>query len=531
MQRHQYLQGVLTPGRAAETGREPPAGRRLEPVALRRWLALVLAALSITAGLLVGPATAHAASFPTVSWPGSWANPVGGASAMVTTHWGALNDGCRNVNKTNDATWYLSGGTSGHTGLDIARADGAEVYAIADGIVVNTGMPWGTANRHVVTIEHTTATGEKFLAVYGHLHPDVAAAGPITRGARVGRVQTAGTGPHLHLGIRPGAWSNAVPPGSSASTVDGARNCTFNPAGTADPLGFLSARAPGTNAGRYNGHIVKWEGDAVTAWHVGGDGRRRWIPDALIYGCLRGNGAPVSVLSSATLSAIPDVNGTGATCNEPWGVLDQAPSPGPGLINVVGWALDSNAGQAPLRIHAYIGSTFLGELTANTQRADVGAAFPGYGNHHGYNGVVNVPGGGTHTICTWAINVGPGGNRQLGCAAVTVADPNPFGSFDWIEARGGRTIALGGWAMDPNAKDSPTEVHVYTNGSTFVGALRADQRRADVPRVHPGYGNDHGFSGVLTLPTAGMHTVCIWAINIGPGGHRQIAPSCKQITV
>ena len=68
----------------------------------------------------------------------------------------------------------------------------------------------------------------------------------------------------------------------------------------------------------YYGHIVVWSGDTKTyktAWLVGPDGHRRWIPDASTYNCLIANGAPgPDVLSSQTLDALPDIHGVWAVC-------------------------------------------------------------------------------------------------------------------------------------------------------------------------------------------------------------------------
>jgi hypothetical protein len=209
---------------------------------------MLVLALAVGASL-VGTASPAFASYPTVAWPSGWVNPVqGGGSFMMTTKWGAFSKGCANYDATNDATYYLDSGTSAHTGIDMNRADGQQVVAIADGTVVQNGQPWGAANNNVVVIEHTTSTGEKFLVVYGHLHSDVHGLGAIHGGDVVGRVQLAGTGAHLHLGLRVGAWTGSTPPGASASSVDGGGNCTFNPAGTSDPLAYLGSHSPGTGS-------------------------------------------------------------------------------------------------------------------------------------------------------------------------------------------------------------------------------------------------------------------------------------------
>ena len=225
---------------------------------------MLLAMVLATASLALGSAAPANAAYPTVSWPSAWSNPVqGGESFVLTTKWGAFSKGCNNYDSSNDAGYYLDApSTSAHTGIDMNRDDGQTVVAIADGLVVENGLPWdkpGVSNKNVVVIEHTTSTGERFMAVYGHLHSDVVAKGAIQKGAYVGRVQTAGTGAHLHFGIKPGAWAGVTPNGSSASTVSGG-NCTFNPVGSVDPLTYLSGRTPG-GGGATSGRIP-WIGAA-----------------------------------------------------------------------------------------------------------------------------------------------------------------------------------------------------------------------------------------------------------------------------
>jgi len=78
---------------------------------------------------------------------------------------------------------------------------------------------------------------------------------------------------------------------------------------------------PGTEPGalnKYIGHIVQWNGDKKaqkTAWLVGSDLRRRWIPDIATYNCLKARGAPgPDVLPAATLDRLKDLTGVRATC-------------------------------------------------------------------------------------------------------------------------------------------------------------------------------------------------------------------------
>lgn len=73
------------------------------------------------------------------------------------------------------------------------------------------------------------------------------------------------------------------------------------------------------DVGRYVGHIVQQEGDTKvqkTSWRVGSDLRRRWIPYASTYNCLRGAGVPgPDPVPSAILSgSLRDITGSRAPC-------------------------------------------------------------------------------------------------------------------------------------------------------------------------------------------------------------------------
>jgi surface antigen len=103
---------------------------------------------------------------------------------------------------------------------------------------------------------------------------------------------------------------------------------------------------PGTQPGAYIGHIVQWAGDTKTqktAWLVGQDGKRRWIPTSAIYYCLKNYGVPgPDVLPAARLDEYPDLNGQWTNCGSSGygagsgdppsddGTATPTPTPGPG---------------------------------------------------------------------------------------------------------------------------------------------------------------------------------------------------------
>lgn len=80
------------------------------------------------------------------------------------------------------------------------------------------------------------------------------------------------------------------------------------------PSGFYGWR-PGTRP--YANTIVQWNADAKpqkTAWLVGADGNRRWIPDIGTYNCIAAKTGPPRVLMASVLDLLPDQRGVRAEC-------------------------------------------------------------------------------------------------------------------------------------------------------------------------------------------------------------------------
>jgi hypothetical protein len=86
-------------------------------------------------------------------------------------------------------------------------------------------------------------------------------------------------------------------------------------------------------------------------------------------------------------------------------------------VTASGWALDPDTAD-PITVHVYVDSHWAAGATAGGSRADVGAAFPGYGSLHGFGVPVTVSAG-SHTVCAYAINSGAGNtNTKLGCRSI-----------------------------------------------------------------------------------------------------------------
>ncbi len=114
-----------------------------------------------------------------------------------------------------------------------------------------------------------------------------------------------------------------------------------------------------------------------------------------------------------------------STSYNPQGMLDNAEG-GENKIRVYGWAFDADDYGKQLDIHVYIGKSsaskkFVSVIKANKSRPDVGRAYPGAGNYHGYEEWITVDVSGRQTVYVYAINVGGGENVLLGTKTVNVS--------------------------------------------------------------------------------------------------------------
>jgi hypothetical protein len=87
---------------------------------------------------------------------------------------------------------------------------------------------------------------------------------------------------------------------------------------------------------------------------------------------------------------------------------------GAGRGRIMGWALDFDT-TAPIDVHVYVDGRLTAVTTASVTRTDVGAAFPGMGDQHGFAisfGLASGP----HTVCAYAIDDAHTlANPLLGC--------------------------------------------------------------------------------------------------------------------
>lgn len=394
-----------------------------------------------------------------LGFPGNgWTNPVAGAT-YEDWHFGSC-DG-----------FYIAG--VAHLGTDSqGTSAGQAVRAVGAGTVVqvhNDSWP-GDA----VGIETTAGDGSRFLAVYGHIDRAVGSGQAVAAGQQIGTIYNQGTNSHLHLGVRP---LGAAESGGSVS-MRGSSACSGGAAasyGYTAPIQWLAAHAPGVSPrGAYDeaaglpgairvrgwafdddnrgaaiemhayvggeagqpgaeGHAFVANGarpDVGAAYPGAGDGHgldvtfetgKRGSVAVCLYAINIGSGANVLLGCKTVDVAGPD----------PFGAYDALTSPAGGKLRLRGWSIDPNEVTAPLDMHVYVGGSAGTPgaeghaFVASALRADVGAAFPGSGDHHGLDVTFTTSKRGSQQVCLYAIDRGPGENVSLGCKTVTVVAPPP----------------------------------------------------------------------------------------------------------
>jgi cell wall-associated NlpC family hydrolase len=205
------------------------------------------------------------------------------------------------------------------------------------------------------------------------------------------------------------------------------------------------------------------------------------------------------------------------------------------VVSFAGWAVDPDTA-GTVRIVVKIDSVPVSSVLANGSRPDVAKVHPSFGPNRGFVGSVTMPSG-NHTVCLVAGDLAIGDDTTLACKAITVpagvgprsipATKRPYGFLDAVSFAGGK-LTVRGWTIDPDTSQSLL-VDVMVNGNSYGSAV-ANLARADVAKVHPGFGTNHGYS--YSVPAAlgsGNYEVCVVAVNDAAGGNT-ILP-CHILTV
>jgi murein DD-endopeptidase MepM/ murein hydrolase activator NlpD len=108
------------------------------------------------------------------------------------------------------ARFGMAGGlwSSNHTGLDFAAPTGTPIFAVANGVITETGWAGSYGNRTVETLPDGT---ELWYAHQSAINVKVGQ--QVIGGQTIGAVGSTGntTGPHVHLEVRPGGGDPVDP--------------------------------------------------------------------------------------------------------------------------------------------------------------------------------------------------------------------------------------------------------------------------------------------------------------------------------
>jgi Fibronectin type III domain len=170
-----------------------------------------------------------------------------------------------------------------------------------------------------------------------------------------------------------------------------------------------------------------------------------------------------------------------------------------GKLHLTGWAFDPDAPTSAATVTVSVDKGAARAVPATGLRADVGKAYPGTGDRHGFDQLLTLSEG-SHSVCVTVRNVSFGSDKTLVCRTVVLRF-TPTAALD-VPTRTGVGIHLSGWASDPDTS-KPITVRLTSLGRTTT--LTAD-----------GTGSSHsGHRFSVTVPmTSGSHAVCATGVNV-----------------
>ncbi len=204
--------------------------------------------------------------------------------------------------------------------------------------------------------------------------------------------------------------------------------------------------------------------------------------------------------------------------------VDQVEGTAIGAATIRGWSFDPDVVD-PVRVHVYVDGKLAGKVTADTAKSGLNNTFPGYGDGHGFSVTATGIGPGQHRACIYAINVGGGGTTEQ-CANFAAVSGSPALYLDEVSAQGSGQLTLRGWAIDPDDMGA-ARVHVYVDDVLAV-KFDADAVKESLAAAFAPFGSAHAFTTVLESLQPGSREVCVYALNVGPGG---TTAECRTVTV
>ena len=164
-----------------------------------------------------------------------------------------------------------------------------------------------------------------------------------------------------------------------------------------------------------------------------------------------------------------------------------------------GAVLSADDAVGGLRVRATAADVDAAEVTVRVTAG--GVAVSGTTDAYGVTDVLLPVGVGTHEVCATAVNVGPGTDTSLGCTQGTVLAHSPVGQLTSVS--------------DAHASTTGLQIRATTSDidatAPLTIALTIDGTRNDITA------NAAGTIDVFLPVTAGSHTVCATAVNVGQG--------------
>ena len=229
----------------------------------------------------------------------------------------------------------------------------------------------------------------------------------------------------------------------------------------------------------------------------------------------------------------------------PFGSLDDVKpvvSEASAEIRLHGWTIDPKQLTVALSVHTWVTDPVGGRTRyitpANVSRPDVGLAFAGAGDMHGFAVTVPVKLSGPYRVCSHAISTLPGASptiTDIGCKTAVVGPSRPAGSLDsasigLVDSK--PVLSLRGWAFDHALPSAVTNVHVYVtspSGRTTSQAISASNSRPDIANAFVGAGSAHGFEASIGISEVGNYRVCVYAIGMGVFVDSHTALACGPV--
>lgn len=204
--------------------------------------------------------------------------------------------------------------------------------------------------------------------------------------------------------------------------------------------------------------------------------------------------------------------------------IDQAAGTGIGVSTIRGWSIDPDITGA-VQVQVLIDGKVSSNVTADSSKAGLNAAFPGYGNAHGFSVRATGIAPGQHTACVRAINLG-GGTTTVQCMDFKSFAGSPALYIDEASPAGSSEVRLRGWAIDPDTV-APARIHVYVDGQ-LSAKFDADVVKDSLAEAFAPFGSAHAFDITLENISSGVRNVCVYAVNVGPG---DTSSECRKLTV